>query len=92
MNNQLSTIPKNIGNLKSLRVLSFRNNQIQSIPDSIQNLSNLLYLDLRGNQIKELPDLSGLKKLEKVDLRWNPNLSVTPSLLQLKEQSCLLYY
>jgi len=65
----ISEIPKEIGNLKNLRVLGLYGNNIAQLPASIGNLTQLeeLYLDV--NPIHQLPiTIGALKKLKKLGI------------------------
>jgi len=55
-NNQLTSLPENIGNLSSLKILWLGDNQLTSLPESIGNLSSLNRLELNNNQLTTLPD------------------------------------
>ncbi len=68
--NQLSgSIPPELGNLTSLRVLSLTGNQLSgSIPPELGNLTSLRDLELSGNQLSgsippELGNLTGLRQM-----------------------------
>ena len=65
--NQLTELPKEIGNLTNLKELWFSDNQLTELPKEIGNLSNLTLLTLNDNQLTELPkeigNLSNLKEL-----------------------------
>ncbi len=64
------TIPKELGNLSSLTLLSLSENELTgTIPTELGNLSNLMGLDLGGNQLSgpiptELGNLSNLMGLD----------------------------
>ena len=53
--NQLTSLPPEIGQLTSLRVLSLSNNQLTSVPAEIGQLTNLQVLRLYSNQLTSLP-------------------------------------
>ena len=65
--NQLTSIPKELGRLSALQTLYLYNNQLTSIPKELGNLEQLRVLDLYGNQLtsipKELGRLSALRRL-----------------------------
>ena len=65
--NQLTKLPKSIGNLSKLKVLSLDNNQLTKLPKSIGNLSELQELHLYRNKLTALPEsignLGNLKEL-----------------------------
>jgi len=49
--NKLSSLPKEIGELKKLTGLYLSNNQLTNLPEEIRELKNLTYLDIRNNSI-----------------------------------------
>ena len=53
-NNQLQSLPAEIGNLRNLQILGLYNNQLQSLPAEIGNLINLQELYLNNNQLQSL--------------------------------------
>ncbi|ORX83716.1 L domain-like protein [Anaeromyces robustus] len=59
LNDTISILPDNIGNLKNLKRLDIRNNKLKTIPSSIKNLSKLEYLNLSNNPITKLPEEIG---------------------------------
>ena len=65
-NNQLQSLPAEIGNLHNLQKLDLSNNQLQSLAAEIGNLCNLKELNLSNNQLQTLPakigNLHNLKK------------------------------
>jgi len=67
-NNQLQSIPKEIGELKNLKWFDLRNNQLQSIPKEIEELKSLKSLYLQNNQ---------LSKQHQEEIRaWLPNCEI----------------
>ncbi|EKO16979.1 leucine-rich repeat domain-containing protein [Leptospira kirschneri] len=60
-NNQLTTLPKEIGQLKNLRELLLRHNQLTTVPKEIGQLKKLRWLLLDANPI--LP--KELKRIQK---------------------------
>ncbi|WP_082292438.1 leucine-rich repeat domain-containing protein [Leptospira noguchii] len=74
-NEQLTTLPKEIGKLKNLQELDLIGNQLTTLPKEIGNLQKLQYLDLAHNQLTTLPkEIGKLKKLNVLDLTGNPSL------------------
>jgi Leucine-rich repeat (LRR) protein len=68
-NNNISDIPKWVGNLTNLRSLSLRNNNLREVNNILMYCENLEELYLSGNQnLSGLPGLSNCKKLKIVDV------------------------
>jgi Leucine-rich repeat (LRR) protein len=59
-NNQLSSLPVEIGMLTGLKELDLNGNQLTSLPAEIGRLTGLTVLDLRRNQLTSLPVESGM--------------------------------
>lgn len=71
-NNLGGEFPKDIVNLKKLKVLDISNNQFTGIPAEIADLKNLELLNLSNNKITALPrGLGGLTNLKYLDLSGN---------------------
>lgn len=78
-NNLIAEIPDEIGNVKSLQLISLRHSEASSakvklskLPASVDKLSNLQHLDLHNNSIQNLPgDFAKLSNLKHLDLGWN---------------------
>nr|XP_016854214.1 PREDICTED: E3 ubiquitin-protein ligase LRSAM1 [Anolis carolinensis] len=70
--NQMTSLPADIGQLKSLQVLNVEKNLLKVLPDSIGDLAQLQTLNLKGNRLKELPTtLGGLRSLRTLDVSEN---------------------
>ena len=70
--NQLTSLPKEIGNLTNLEVLELQRNQLTSLPTEIGNLEKLKTLSLNNNQLTFLPESIGkLTNLESLDISRN---------------------
>lgn len=54
-NNQLSSLPPEIGQIRCLRYLYLDNNQLRSLPPEIGELSCLWHLSLDNNQLSNVP-------------------------------------
>ncbi|MFM5896156.1 MAG: leucine-rich repeat domain-containing protein, partial [Dolichospermum sp.] len=54
-NNQISSLPREIGQLTNLQSLNIYNNQISSLPPEIGQLTNLQSLNIYNNQISSFP-------------------------------------
>jgi len=79
-NNQLSSVPDVISNLRNITRLDLSNNLITHVCDAITTLTHLTHLYLRNNQITEnnLPkDMIGLTNLRTLNLSGN-QLSCLP--------------
>jgi Leucine-rich repeat (LRR) protein len=72
-NNDLSLIPREIGNLKSLTHLDLGYNQLTFIPSEVGQLQSLKYLFLQSNQLDLIPsEIGQLRSLLCLDVRGNP--------------------
>ncbi|KAM9594641.1 E3 ubiquitin-protein ligase LRSAM1 isoform 1-T5 [Morphnus guianensis] len=70
--NQLASLPADIGQLTSLQVLNLERNLLKCLPQSIGDLAQLQMLNVKGNKLKELPaTMSGLRSLRTLDIREN---------------------
>ncbi|NWZ59473.1 E3 ubiquitin-protein ligase LRSAM1 isoform X1 [Haliaeetus albicilla] len=70
--NQLASLPADIGQLTSLQVLNLERNLLKCLPQSIGDLAQLQMLNLKGNKLKELPaTMSGLRSLRTLDISEN---------------------
>ncbi|NWX51636.1 LRSM1 ligase, partial [Steatornis caripensis] len=71
-NNQLASLPADIGQLTSLQVLNLERNLLKCLPQSIGDLAQLQVLNVKGNKLKELPaTVSGLRSLRTLDISEN---------------------
>ncbi|XP_063000661.1 E3 ubiquitin-protein ligase LRSAM1 [Elgaria multicarinata webbii] len=70
--NQLTSLPADIGLLTSLQVLNVEKNLLKALPDSVGDLAQLQSLNLKANKLKVLPDtLGGLRSLRTLDISEN---------------------
>ncbi|XP_074017171.1 E3 ubiquitin-protein ligase LRSAM1 [Numenius arquata] len=70
--NQLASLPADIGQLTSLQVLNLERNLLKCLPQSIGDLAQLQTLNVKGNKLKELPaTVSGLRSLRTLDVSEN---------------------
>jgi hypothetical protein len=82
--NQLNSIPDEIGECESLRVLILGSecsggNNLIALPSSLGRLNNLRELDVSCNQLRHLPSsLSGCSELTSLSLTSNRLVSVQP--------------
>ena len=80
-NNELTEIPKEIGNLINLQRLHLYHNKLTEIPKEIGNLTNLQELDLSYNRFTEIPkELGKLTKLRYLNLNDNQIVEIPKQL------------
>lgn len=85
----ITTIPRQISNLKKLKILDLSYNKIEFLPDSICKLESLREVSLKGNMLEELPhEIGNLKHLEHLNLSYNFLTNLPKSL----ENLCDLNY
>jgi len=78
LDNNITKLPKDIGNLNGLKYLNLSNNQLRELPEEIINLNNLKYLNLSYNELEVLPEnIEYLTNIEYLSLKNNPNLILT---------------
>jgi hypothetical protein len=71
-NNDLTSIPPEIGQLTNLQDLCLKNNELTYLPPEIGQLTNLQYLYLNNNELMFLPpEIRQLKKLKYFSLCRN---------------------
>ncbi|NXJ15548.1 LRSM1 ligase, partial [Odontophorus gujanensis] len=71
--NQLGSLPADIGQLTSLQVLNLERNLLKCLPQSIGDLAQLQVLNVKGNKLRELPGtVSGLRSLRTLNVSENP--------------------
>lgn len=76
--NQLTEIPKEIGQLTQLTELNLSSNQLTILPDSLGQLTQLTSLDLSNNQLTTLPDSLGQLTQLKTFIAHNNLLTELP--------------
>jgi len=82
---RIREIPKSIGQLSNLILLSLIYNKIENLPDDVCDLKELKILSLSNNKIKHLPERIGeLKNLTWIDLNENPIKNLPDSITNLK--------
>ncbi|XP_058709897.1 E3 ubiquitin-protein ligase LRSAM1 isoform X2 [Poecile atricapillus] len=70
--NQLASLPADIGQLTALQVLNLEKNLLKSLPQSIGDLAQLQVLNVKGNKLRELPrSVSSLQSLQALDVSGN---------------------
>lgn len=83
--NCLTSIPKEIKQLKLLERLDLSHNWLKEIPEEIGLLFNLTYLTVSDNCLKEIPNLNQLSNLKFLNLACNQITSIDINIIQLKE-------
>ena len=82
----LTNLPKEIGNLANLNILRLDNNNLKSLPSSIGNLTKLHSIFMQKNYLKTLPSQIGnLEKLDHIDLSNNNLIKLPPQIGNLKK-------
>lgn len=76
-NNNISTIPSNIGELKKLRYLNLENNNISELHNGIISLPSIKQINLKGNPIRHLPGFVKNKLPRKVLIDYTPSVGVS---------------
>jgi len=88
--NQLSSLPPEIGKLLKLPRLDLSRNQLSSLPPEIGKLQNLTKLNLSENQLSSLPpEIGNLQKLTKLNLSGNQLSSLPPEIAKLQKLTWL---
>lgn len=78
--NMLSSLPESLGKLKKLETLSVCDNRLSGLPQSLGSCVALQTLRAATNKLKTFPDaITGLRKLDAVDLHSNHIASPLPS-------------
>ncbi|QDK79030.1 leucine-rich repeat protein [Spirosoma sp. KCTC 42546] len=90
-NNQLVSLPEELGRLTHLETLAAYNNKLTQLPASIGRLVNLRLLSLQANQLEQLPEeLGKLRKLQFLSLNNNQLTGFPASMGQLDSLKRLL--
>lgn len=79
-NKMLKELPEEIGNLRSLEIMSVHDDSLQKLPESIKQLKSLRELNLEHNQLKKLPNaLVKLPNLKILKIDHNPLRKISAS-------------
>jgi internalin A len=91
-NNQLTAVPKELGELKALTHLYLSNNQLTAVPKELGALKALTRLSLHNNQLTAVPkELGELKALTHLFLHDNPALGLPREVLGPTIGECKAY-
>jgi Leucine-rich repeat (LRR) protein len=81
---QLTVLPPEIGQLRTLQSLRLVGNQLSTLPPEIGQLTSLRFLNLKGNQLRTLPaEIGQLTELERLDLGGNQLSALPPEIGRL---------
>lgn len=84
--NQITTLPQNLGQYQKLQKVMLAGNQLTHLPDSMADCHHLELLRLSANQLQTLPDwLLALPRLAWLALAGNPCLPAAPARHTLKQ-------
>ncbi|KAJ8286528.1 hypothetical protein GJAV_G00040180 [Gymnothorax javanicus] len=88
--NKLTSLPDDIGQLKSLQVMNLEKNHIKALPDSIGDLRLLQTLNVKKNRLSQLPaSLGHLSSLRTLDLSENAVTELPVELANIRTLECL---
>jgi len=90
---QLSQLPDNIGQLSELSSLFIEKHDLTELPDSFTMLANLKHLYISNNWLTSLPSEFGdLTNLETLDLGYNQLVSISESIGDLENIEYLFLF
>ena len=88
--NQLTELPKEIGNLSNLTGLGLGYNQLKELPKEIGNLSNLTTLETSNNEFTEFPkEIGNLSNLTELLLYENQLTELPEEIMNLSNLTML---
>ena len=88
--NALQALPMSMASLTSLRPQFER--QPTANPTQSSSMRSLRRLDLRENQLQSLPRARHIPKLERLDLRLNPTLTLPTWIGALEDAGCSVWH
>lgn len=88
--NEIETLPDDIGQLKHLQTISLRGNALTQLPESFGELQALRHVDFSSNRLVQLcPMLNGLENLLTLNLEYNRLRQLPHSISNLKQLQSL---
>uniref|UniRef100_A0A8C9VV32 Leucine rich repeat and sterile alpha motif containing 1 n=1 Tax=Scleropages formosus TaxID=113540 RepID=A0A8C9VV32_SCLFO len=88
--NNLTSLPEDIGQLKALQVLNAEKNQIKALPETIGDLHLLQTLNVKGNHLSKLPSSLGrLCSLRTLDISENQVKELPLAMANIRTLECL---
>jgi internalin A len=91
--NRLRSLPAEFGHLSHLREVWLDDNDLATVPPQLGQFTSLTILKVRHNQLATLPRwLKNLPRLEILVLEGNPDLGLSPSVLEASAKSILDFY
>ncbi|XP_041368128.1 E3 ubiquitin-protein ligase LRSAM1-like isoform X2 [Gigantopelta aegis] len=91
-NNELKSLPEEMGHLENLQILNAEKNRLRKIPASIGNLRCLQTLNVKDNKIKTLPDsLCQLPCLRLLDVSHNDMTMLPNKLCHIRTLESLVF-
>ena len=92
-NYNLTSIPAEIGNLKSLNYLDLRDNNLTSLPTEIAKLQALKWLRLNRNNLTSIPaEIAKLQALKWLFLQDNPITKTEQQRIRKLLPNCIIYF
>lgn len=84
--NEIDSLPPELGRMRSLHHLNIEGNKLSKLPESFFNLRGLDFLNLDGNQLASIPDkISQLKRLRFLAMDNNQLAAMPKSIVTLRE-------
>ena len=88
--NLLTEVPKELGELTSLRVIRLSFNKFSELPSVLSSFSGLKRLDFTGNLLQEIRnEISELQSLEELDISGNKITTIGDNITSLKQLQIL---
>lgn len=93
VDNGITNLPKEVGELKNLVSLDLTHNELETLPAEIGNLSELKSIVLHNNKVKTLPaEIGNLKGLWELNLTFNDLISLPIEIGGLESLQSLSVY